>query len=522
MFTSVILSQPLLVLVSFLSGMSSLYLVLRFFKKIELTIPKLSKRYFLGIFLWILVSILSIRGGTQKSFLSPSNAIVTSNPLLNQFVLNGIFTTILDYRVEKFPQYQSMNVLEAGKLVRDMIEYPGAVNANELFPLYRKTHNQTNKGKPDIFLIFLESWPTKYIHDEFSPSVSGQEITPEFRKLQKKGVYFPKFFANGGRTSNGLVSLLTGIPDRPGLSVVHTKYSLNNFLGLGTILKKSGYSTHFYYGGELSFENLTPVIKHWGFDNLIDLPVLEEKKKYQKGIWGFNDRDVMEEVLLDIKSKTDRTPRLTVLLTLSTHHPFQIPSEKFQILPPDGDENLFVNSLHYADWALGDFFKEVEKSDLFDNTVFVLVSDHTSHRQLDYFQDRNIPFLIFGKGIPKNTVNHRISSQIDLIPTILGLIDGEHYFSSMGRDILNDPRDGYAYIAFGNIFGWAEKSLFFVDTVNEHNALLFTTEPPYEARGECKNLPVLCTEHHLKSKAFLNLSEYLHSKNMIAPMEALK
>jgi phosphoglycerol transferase MdoB-like AlkP superfamily enzyme len=464
-------------------------------------------------FIWLVVSVIGIRGGVQKSFISPSNAIVTENPLLNQFILNGIFTTIQEIGTEKFSRIQEMQTLEAVAITRNIIQYDGATFVNDIYPIYRKTQHLEKTKKPNILMVLLESWPTKYVLQKYE----GKEVTPNFNQLVKEGVYFSKFFANGGRTSNGLVSILSGLPDRPGKSLIHSRYTLNHFTPLGTLLKEKGYETFFYYGGELSFENITPVIKNWGFETIFDLGSFEKNGKYIRGVWGYNDYDVYKKMLEDITSEpTIDKPKLRVCLTLSTHHPFQVPDESFNLFKPDSEENRFINSMYYADWSLGEFIKEFKKTDKYKDTVIIFVSDHTSHRTLNYFEDRNIPFLLLNHGM-KSEIIPRVSSQIDILPTILGIVGGEFYFSSLGRDIFSDNRDGYAYIAFGNIFGWAEKNILFMDTVEEHNGLYFTISDPYISKGPCKKNPYDCVESHIKAKAFLNLSETLLKKNLIAP-----
>jgi phosphoglycerol transferase MdoB-like AlkP superfamily enzyme len=210
---------------------------------------------------------------------------------------------MVDLRVEKFTKIQEMNEVEAISITRELITSPDTEFVNDIFPIYRKTIPKLGVGKPNIMLVILESWPAKYVSEEFSSIIEGKEITPEFNKLKKQGAYFPKFFANGGRTSNGLVSILTGIPDRPGISLVHTKYALNRFTGLGNVLKKAGYRTKFYYGGQLSFENLTPLVRHWGFDELYDYESFQAAGKFQKGIWGFNDLDVYNQIIYDLKNE---------------------------------------------------------------------------------------------------------------------------------------------------------------------------------------------------------------------------
>lgn len=461
---------------------------------------------------FVIISLLGIRGGTQKSFISPSNAIVTEDPLMNQFVLNGVFTVVQELVSEKFSKIQEMGLPESITIVRKIIEYTGTNYVNDLYPIYRKVTYPENKAKKDILIILLESWPAKYVSREFN----GKIITPNFNDLMNEGNYFPKFFANGGRTSNGLVSVLSGFPDRPGKSMVHSKYSLNKFTPLAELLGEKGYRTYFYYGGELAFENLTPIIRNWGFQNISDASTLSGSGKIKKTVWGYYDEVLFENILNDIKNDSNSSPTLRICLTLSTHHPFEIPDSYPLLFPPDEEENRFINSMNYADSSLGKFISEFKKLDKYKNTTILLLSDHTSHRTLNYFEDRNIPFLILNHG-NMGKVNFRVSSQIDVLPTVLGMVGGEFYFSGMGRDIFHDDGSGYAYVAFGNIYGWAEKNILFMDTVEEFNGLHFTISEPYESKGTCKDNHPACVEAHLKAKAFLNLSEELLKKNLIAP-----
>ena len=487
------------------------YILIKFIDSIEIKQHKNLKRKVIEILIWITVSILFIRGGIQKSFISPSNAIVTEDPLLNQFVLNGVFTTIHEIRTEQFPRVQEMKLLESISVVRNVINYDGATFVNDAYPIYRKTNALEKDKKPNILMILLESWPAKYVLQDYK----GREITPNFNKIVKEGIYFSKFFSNGGRTSNGLVSIFSGVPDRSGKSLIHSKYSLNHFTSLPKLLNSKGYETYFYYGGELAFENLTPVIRHWGFQKLYDFNSFERDGKFKQGVWGYNDSDVLTKILEDINNDKNEDPKFRVCLTLSTHHPFQVPSNDFNIFSPEEDDDKFINSLHYADWSLGNFINEFKKSDKYKDTIIIIVSDHTSHRNLNYFEDRNIPFLILNyenKGESK-----RISSQLDILPTVLGMVGGEFYFSSFGKDIFRDTSSGNAYIAFGNIYGWAEDNTLFMDTVEEYKGIHFSIFEPYISKGACKENPIECEPYHIKAKAFLNLNEALLMKNIVAP-----
>ena len=220
-----------------------------------------------------------------------------------------------------------MKIPESVALVRNVVQYDGSSFANDLYPLYRKVNFPESNPKKNILIIILESWPTKYLLGEFG----GKEITPNFNRLVEEGEYFPKFFANGGRTSNGLVSILSGFPDRPGKSLVHSKYSLNRFTPIAELLSGKGYRTTFYYGGELAFENLTPIIQNWGFGKILDASTFGNDSIRKKTVWGYFDEDLFARVLEDTGKDTETTPSLRICLTLSTHHPFEIPDRKSRL-----------------------------------------------------------------------------------------------------------------------------------------------------------------------------------------------
>lgn len=201
------------------------------------------KQELIQLVLILAVVIIGIRGGLQTSPIRATNAIVSGNTFANNLALNGVFTSVMDMKSQSIPGFLRMDSKEYIEVVRKEISYEGAEFISNRYPLLR-VQKETNKGTPpNIVLILLENWTGKFIRPISDGLVDGKEVAPNFNQLIKKGKFFNHFMASGGRTTNGMMSILTGVPDRPGLTVVRTHQVLGNFSGLGSIFGKMGYDT---------------------------------------------------------------------------------------------------------------------------------------------------------------------------------------------------------------------------------------------------------------------------------------
>ncbi len=469
----------------------------------------------LGIVL--ILTIIAVRGGIQESPIRATNAIVSGNNFVNNIALNGVFTSIMDLKSQSIPKFLKLEIEEAVTIVRKEIEYPGAEFVSEKYPILR-VQKETNPGTPpNIVLIMLENWTGKFIRPISDGLVEGKEVAPHFNQLLKKGRFYNRFIASGGRTTNGMMSILTGIPDRPGLTVVRTHQVLGNFSGIGSIFKRMGYDTFFVTGGDLSFDNKSTLMPHWGFDTVMGEKEISKLGRFKLGAWGYDDADVLQ--LLHERISASKKPILGLALTLTTHYPYRTPSEKFRIFGPETRDYDFLNVYNYADWAVHNFITQAEKSGYFKNTIFVFVADHTHHRYLDYYEDRNVPFLIYAPGRIAPALDETIASQLDVIPTILGLVGKKVAFSAMGRNLLAPGRTQTAYFAYGNLFGWIENEHFYLRFFDGIEDLSYNIVPPREKNNFCEKDPSVCEEMSKKAKAYLNLSYDLLNKNIVFPSE---
>lgn len=478
---------------------------------------KLSNR-FIELFLIFFLSGFFIRGGIQTTCLRPSHSIFSENTFLNTLSLNGIFTSFSDLTQTQIPNSKKIPLEEAMIHVRESISYEGAEFVSPAYPLLRKSLPKNNDKPPNIVLILLESWTGKFVKPISKDGlVDGKEVTPNFNRLAKDGVFFKRFFATGGRTSNGLLASLTGLPDRPMISLLHTQEANARVSGLAKILKQIDYQNLFMTGSSLSFENLSPHVTRWGFDTIIDEKTIESSSKFKKGIWGYDDTDGLQLFSEYLKALKDDKPFLAVYLTISTHYPYKVPDKKFEIFDKKTKDNEYLNTYHYSDHAIGEFMEKVRKEKFYEDTIFIFVADHTHHRDLNHYEDRNIPFLIYAPNRFKPEVKEGISSQLDIIPTIVGMIGKSVLFSAMGKDLFAPNTKHFAYFCFGYLYGWIDDEHFYFQNIGiERKTVNFTMSEPYIDRNDC-DISVECKLAERKTNAFLNLPIYLMEKNLVFP-----
>lgn len=463
--------------------------------------------------------ILGIRGGVQTSPLRTSDAIITKETIINDLVLNPGFTVITDLKMTKVDDRHFMKLEEATSLVRKEVAYSGAEFVSEEYPLLRKTTVSSGKQLPHIVVVVLEGWTGKFIDIIGTGKVEGKVVTPYFNQLIRQGMFFKHFFASGGRTTNGLMALMGGIPDRPGLTAVRTPQILNRFSGLGNIAKTIGYQTLFVTGTDLSFNNKGSIMYHWGFDTLVGKQDLEKNPEYKTGPWSYLDEASLDGMHKRLLNVSPEKPIISVIHTGTTHYPYKVPDEKFRLFGKDTQDSEYLNVLHYADFALAEYMEKAKKAPYFKDTIFFFVSDHSHHRFLNYYEDRNVPLLIYAPGKIKPELREDVTSQLDLIPTILGFIEREVYFSVMGRD-LRKVKGSSAYFAYGNIFGWIEDDLLYYQSVAGGQGETKTIKEPFVDLGLCYKDLNLCKKHAEKTKAYLNLGDELLKSNKLFPSES--
>jgi len=267
-------------------------------------------------------------------------------------------------------------------------------------------------------------------------------LSPELDELAQEGLLLERCYATGERTIQGLEAAVCSFPPLPGEGVVKRPQARQNFATLASVLRRRGYATSFLYGGQGIFDHMLGFFLGNGFDRFI-----EEKDfstPHYKTPWGVSDEDLFERADLEFRRYHDAgQPFFATLLTVSLHSPWQFPAGKIELLPadtkvPPGFELNELNNFLYADYCIGKFIREARQAPYFDNTLFVFVGDHGVHlrgNQLIPIDEYIVPALFLA---PKHICPGRVptvASQMDLSPTIMGIVGGEYRSAFFGRDI---------------------------------------------------------------------------------------
>jgi phosphoglycerol transferase MdoB-like AlkP superfamily enzyme len=141
-------------------------------------------------------------------------------------------------------------------------------------------------------------------------------------------------------------------------------------------------------------------------------------------------------------------------MTTSNHRPYTYPDGRIDI--PSHTSRR--GAVKYTDYAIGKFIREASKKPWFANTVFVIVADHcaSSAGKTDLPVDKyHIPLLIYSPGNIAPGTMDRLMSQIDVGPTVLGLLNFSYVSNFYGFDMFQlEPGRERAFVSTYQSLGY--------------------------------------------------------------------
>jgi len=394
------------------------------------------------IILMFLLILLTMRGGIESKPIQSVFAYNEGSMAQGHLTLNGVFATLHSLHQSHMRVPEFMSEPEAEHIVRQVYDSPYEVYPDNKYPLMRvRSSMDAPQDKLNVVILLLESWDPDFI--DITRELAGKKpynVTPNYNALAKKGRLYTNFYANGQRSIDGIAALIAGIPRMPGAGGLGEGIETNGIGWLGNIAKKQGYQTSFLSGSYRHSFYMDKIAPLAGFDTYYgseDLTPLHPNPP--TSYWGGWDYDLfMAGHKLYTQSKQ---PFLSVMFSVSTHAPWALPEPRFQKFKGNSDAERFLNTMYYTDWALGKFFAAVEKSNYAKNTIFMLLADHASGNMPhpNMREQYNIPLLVLGSNI-KPGLDDRLSSQIDLIPTLIDLAGWKDAtYASLGMSLV-DPR----------------------------------------------------------------------------------
>lgn len=285
----------------------------------------------------------------------------------------------------------------------------------------------------NVVLVTIESLSAKYL-GRFGDT---RGLTPNLDSLYAESLVFDRFYATGTRTDRGLEAITLSVPPTPGRSIVKRIGRESGYASLGQQLSAKGYDSVFVYGGRGYFDNMNSFFGGNGY-RIVDQSSVSDNDIQFSNAWGMSDEDLYTQALkIADADHAAGKPFLLQLMTTSNHRPYTYPDGRIDIPSGDGREG----AVKYTDYAIGQFLAQARTRPWFHHTLFVFVADHTAGsagKQDLPVAAYHIPLFIYAPDIVRPAVNSVLASQIDLAPTLLGLLNMDYESTFFGRDVLDD------------------------------------------------------------------------------------
>ncbi|OOE85675.1 hypothetical protein BZG73_07350 [Salinivibrio siamensis] len=398
--------------------------------------------------------IMGARSTLQHRPLNPALVAFSTNPLLNDLVLNSSYSLVFaaksmasERNAEEY--YGDMPLEEIISTIKAYSPSSTHYLVNSAYPTLN-TKQAIGKDKKNLVILLQES-----LGAQFVGALGGLPLTPNLDNLMKQGWNFTQAYATGTRSVRGIEAVTTGFTPTPSRAVVKLSKSQTGFFTIADVLKQQGYTTQFIYGGESHFDNMKSFFLGNGFQDIVDFSQFEHPQFV--GSWGVSDQDLYNMADKQFRSLHQKgEPFFSLVFTSSNHSPYEYPDG--QITPYTKGKNTRLNTVKYSDHALGDFFKKAKQSDYWQNTVFLIIADHDSRAYGDDpvpVSRFHIPALIIGKDIPKHK-DTRLVSSLDMPPTLLSLIGIDATTPMIGHDLNRAVPSDYqrAMMQFDKNFGY--------------------------------------------------------------------
>lgn len=354
------------------------------------------------------------------------NTEISKNGLYELF--SAYFNNTLDF--EKFYVTKEQKVLT--HKLRNCITNLG----NEPFAYYNdenilreviNTQKNENSNFYNVVIIVVESLSAEFL-GYFG---CKRNLTPNIDRLILDSIIFSNIKATGTRTVYGLNAIALSQPPIPGNAIIR-RGGCENTRTLGTIFKENGYDISFIYGGISYFDNMYNFFNGTGH-RVIDRTSFTDDEITFSNVWGVCDENLYDKAIKEFdKSFENKKKFFSIIMTTSNHRPFTFPLNKVNAgFSRDG-------AVKYTDFAIGQFINQSKWKKWFKDTVFVIIADHTADSAGKILLDPqkyHIPCIIFSEKFKPYTCN-KLASQIDLAPTLLGLLKINYKSTFMGHNIL--------------------------------------------------------------------------------------
>lgn len=421
---------------------------------------------------------LLIRGGTGKSTLNQSAAFFSAKPFLNHAALNTTWNFIATV-VEPLEDNNRNPYVYMKDELADSLVNPYLVNTS--------THRMqlADTAMPNILIVMLEGWSS----DVVALCGGTAPCTPQLNALAKDGLFMSRFYANGNRTDKGLAAILSAQPALPHSSIINRIEKFSALPALPQTFANKGYYTSFFYGGDIDFANMKAYLLNAGMQHISDVSDFALTERNAE--WGVHDDKLWEHTLAALNKQP--APFFSVVLTLSSHEPFNIPAPQKFGAAAGADE--YKSAVYYADSCLGIFMQAMKQMPWYKNTLVILVADHGHKYPLmrPAFDPQlyHIPMLITGGALHKAYRGQqfkRIANQTDIAATLLGELGWQHSAFRWSRNFTDTVTPAFASYVYNDGIGWVNDSAVWVFDDEVKDLIIYESKLPKARLQEQINL----------------------------------
>jgi phosphoglycerol transferase MdoB-like AlkP superfamily enzyme len=397
-------------------------------------------RFRIHLALWAPVTVLAfvslgmtVRGGLQAKPMNPADANRFENSLLAGLALNTPYTVLFTDTGAPLPIFNY---------------FPNMSDAHHFLTTGHRQHSLGTVRIDNVVIIIVESLGLEFFSE---PHGGGRSYVPFLEQLSEDALFFENVFANGRDSANAVPSILGGLPHMIDHYYAASPFATSRLEGLPSILKGTGYNTHFFHGGGRGTMYFDVVSRALGVDHYYGKEDYPDQGDIA-GSWGIGDEPYLQYVVAQLTQQAQ--PFFATIFTLSSHTPY--------VVPPPHDEQLadgplpIHKSVRYADLALRKFFESARQTPWYDNTLFVITADHTpADHSNNLFSTTlglfRVPIIFYHpKGTLPTGRSYRVVQHADILPSVLdylGLL-GTTKFALLpfGKSVFDDASEGEALL----------------------------------------------------------------------------
>lgn len=357
-----------------------------------------------------------------------------ANQYHSELAKNGMFSFgaafwAMEIDYDRF--YRTLPEAEAIARIRALLDTPAApIQTGAACPVTRRIAREGPELKWNVLLVCMESLSADFM-DRFGKK---KHLTPNLNRLADEGLVFSKLYATGTRTVRGMEALTLSLPPTPGQAILYRPRS-EGLRTIGTLFAERGYECSFIYGGNGRFDYMNRYFGSTGYE-VLDKPAWQPGDVTFETSWGACDEDAFRVAIKRAdRAHAEGKPFHHFIMTTSNHRPFQFPEGRIARASDTGR----AGAVMYSDYAVGRLVAEASNHPWFDHTIFVFVADHCASsagkEELDCSR-YHIPAIVWNPLLIKPRAYDELCSQIDLMPTIFGLLNWSYESLFYGHDVL--------------------------------------------------------------------------------------